>query len=200
MKTMFETLIDDTLDDDVTYQLMNHAKDEVELEREWEILKKLDSSQSANSSAKTLPTDFLSPIRLYVNTQPYFQIPFEQKPLFANSGLRWYLDLVNSVYYLLGQNISGTINLYYIYKTDDIAAGTSPVWPSKFHKRIPFKMAELFFAADQSDRGNSWDDKWKVEATVLKNLMIDWDEAIKIRANENALAFDEYLVEDIGSY
>ncbi len=186
LKTMFEELVDDTLDEDLTYQIMNQAKDEIEAEREWEMLKKLDSSQTASTSEKTLPTDFLSPIILYIGNQPQYQVPFEQQHLFSNTSLRWVLKMATGKYQLLGSPTSGTLNFYYIYQTDDLTSGTSPVWPAKFHKLIPFKMAELYYAIDQGEKGLSWDDKWEKQYKMIHSLMVNWDANLKKRAVENA--------------
>lgn len=188
----FETIVEDSLDETAAYILMNNAKNKVEGEREWEILKKFDSSQSASSAAKNLPDDFDRPIDgiIYVNAQPYIQVPFEQQRLMQNSALRWYLDMRQSKYYLLGSNLSGTIYFPYIYQTDDIAEGTSPVWPAKYHPLIAFEMAELFFAIDQGERPLAWDDKWAVQHQLLKNSMLTWDVKLQKRSIENVVPFD----------
>lgn len=199
IKTFFEGIIDDTIDTDVTYNLMNLAKEEVESERPWEMLKKMDSSLSASSAAKALPSDFFLPIdTIYVGTTPYFQVPFEQQRLFANSANRWYIDLANSVYYLLGSNQSGTIYFPYIYKTTDLAAGVTPVWPARFHKRIPFRMAELYYAVDQGDKALAWNEQWGKEAELLRLMMQTWDSNLKKRAIENMSPLDEVPETDIG--
>lgn len=187
---MFETLIDDTLDSDLEFQLLNDAKNRVEGERDWSMLKKLDSSQSATTSALTLPTDYSRTLAMYVNNQPYMQIPFEQKALLAFSALSWYLDYANNCFYLLGSNINGTVNHYYIRATPDVVAATSPVWPSRFHALIAYHMAELYFAVDQGDRSRSWDDKRSTQKALLRLSMVDWDTAMQRRATENAVPAD----------
>lgn len=194
---MFEALVEDSIDSDLAYQLMNNAKDKIEDERDWSFLKKLDTD-AATSSAIPLPADYKRTISLYVGTQPYLQILFEQKQLFQNSALRWYLDFANSNYYIIGSNVSGTIYHNYIYQTSDISALTSPVWPSRFHKLLAFEMAILYFAVDQGDRGRSWDDKWNVQYQLLHNSMVDWDIALQKRAVENAVPFDFEPEVDVG--
>jgi len=197
--TMFEGLIDDTLDADLELQLLNNAKDKIEGERDWEFLKKLDSSKSATSSAIDLPTDYVRTLNIFVDTTRYHQIPMEQKPVFVNSALRWYLDSANNHFYLLGSNPTGTVNHYYIYQTPDITTGTSPVWPAKFHKLLAFEMAELYFAIDQGERGFSWDDKFAVQKELLRRSMIGWDAQLQRRANENCMPQDYEAEYDLGS-
>lgn len=185
----FENIIEDSIDGDTAYVLMNNAKNKVEEERDWEMLKKLQTA-SAGSSAIALPADYRTTLQIYVNNQTYSQIPFEQKNLFANSALRWYLDFANSNIYLLGSNITGTFNHFYKKTTDDIDEDSSPVWPTRFHPLLAFEMAELYFAIDQGDRPRSWDDKWNTQKQLLRLAMVDWDTQLKRRANENAMPPD----------
>lgn len=191
IREFFHGLIDsDELDEDVELALANAAKEEVESVRGWEILKKCDTSQLASASAKTLPADFFLPqmIILGSETSPLQQIPFEQKEIFATNSRCWYLDLANNNYYLLGTQTSRTIRFYYSYETPDILAGTSPVWPERFHKVIAYKMAKLFYAADQTEINFAWDRAWDVQHDLLMRLMIDWDVKLKKRAIENGLS------------
>lgn len=189
----FETIVEDSLDQTAALILLNNAKNKVEGEYDLEILKTLDASQSASSAAKPLPANYNRTIGgiLYVNNQPYRQVPFEQQKALANSGLRWYLDMKNSNYYLLGSNLSGTINHFYIYQTDDITLTTSAVWPARFHPLLAFEMAELFYAIDQGDRGRAWDDKWAIQHALLKRSLVDWDTKLKKYAEENAVPMDQ---------
>lgn len=198
----FETFVEDSLDQDAALLLMNNAKNDIESEREWEMLKKLDSSSSATSSAITLPTDFNRPIdgTIYVGTQPYVQIPFEQQRLQSQAALRWYLDLRNNCYYLLGPSLSGTVYFPYIYQTNDLTISTSPVWPSRFHPLLAFKMAELFYSIDQGERGRSWDDKWAIQYRILKNSMIDWDVKLQRQSLEYATPLDVGLDIPLSSF
>jgi hypothetical protein len=190
--TFFRGLIDnDSLDSDFEYSLMNAAKDKLESEREWEFLKKVDSSAVTTDSAITLPTDFYAPLYLFITgeTQPYSQIPFEQATMLNSVGRCFYIDFANSRYYLLGSPTAGqTIYFYYLRQTDDLAAATSPVFPAKFHKILAYEMAKMYYAADQGnvvDASYNWSPFWKAEYESLRSRMIDWDNAIKKRAIEN---------------
>jgi hypothetical protein len=191
LKTFVETIVDSNIDDEAFLVLLNTAKDKLEGERDWSFLQVLDSSQSATSSAIPLPTTipYSRTLSLYVGSIPYHQIPFEQSKMLANSAQRWYLDLRNSCYYILG-NAQGTINHFYIWKTPDLTLATSPVFDSRYHKILAFECAELFYALDGGERGRSWDDKWAIQKRVLKNAMVDWDVALNRRASENAVPID----------
>lgn len=193
MKELFETIVDDSLDETAFYLLLNSHKDILETEMDLEILVKLDESQSATTSAITLPTDFQSPILLYVasNTTPYKPVPFTQKPIFQNQSGYYYIDYKNNQYYLCGTPDAGLVRNFYKYRTPDIEATTSPVWPTAFHKLLPLEMAKLYYPIDQGDRSASWDDKWEKERLVIRNAMITWNENLRKRAHENGLGITD---------
>jgi hypothetical protein len=199
--TAFETMVEDSVDLDFAYQLMNNAKVKVEGTRDWCFLQMMDSSQSSGSGAKTLPTLYSRTPKgiLYVNTQPFYQVPFNQKHLFEGSSYRWYLDMVNNQFYLLGNTPSGTINHPYIKRTPAITSGTSPVFPEDYHLLLAFEMAEIFYAKDQGDRSRSWDDKWSRQHRLLKDLMIDWDVQLQAASFENALPRDSNPEADLST-
>lgn len=194
LREFFHGLIDnDELDPDFELSLANAAKEEVESMRGWEMLKKCDTSKTADANSKALPTDFFLPqmIILGSDTSPIRQIPFEQKEVFATNSRCWYLDLANDAYYLLGTQTGKTIRFYYSYETPDILTGTSPVWPERFHKIIAYKMAKLFYAADQTERNFAWDPMWDVQHDLMVRLMVDWDTRLKKRAIENGLSLKD---------
>src|SRR3990167_5494407 len=139
----------DALDSTLELQLVNDAKEEIEEEIQPEILKKRDTSQSTTSgqtytTSIALPADFFLPYDfIIVGTTKVWQIPFDRQVEFRDIGGYFWIDHANSVYYLTGtQGSAQTITFIYWRKTDDIAAGTSPVWPSRFHPIIPLKMAK----------------------------------------------------------
>lgn len=188
LKTFFEGLIDgDSIDVDLFLNLINNAKDNLEMEREWEYLKKVDETATSSTTAKSLPTDFSLPLKLYVgnDTTPYYQIPFEQKHIFTGNSRSFYIDMLNDNYYLINPPSGDTIYFYYLYQTDDITADTSPVFPAKFHKLLAFDAAKLFYAVDQSERSFNWSPEWRFEHERLRASMIKWDNNLKKRTIEN---------------
>lgn len=188
----FEEIVDDSIDQTAALILLNNAKNKLEGSRPWAYLKAIDSSEQASSAAKSLPSNFNRPIdgTIYVDRQPYIQIPFEQQRLFSQSALRWYLDMKNSAYYLLGNNLSGTIYFPYIIQTDDITISTSPLCPARFHPLFAFEMADIFYGIDQGERGAAWDDKWIIQYRLLKASMDDWDIQLQKQAFENSVLPD----------
>lgn len=193
-----EGLIDDTFDQDVALSLLNVAKDKIEGERDWEFLKKT-ATGSATTAAISAPADFRYTLSMYVGTQPYRQIPFEQKQLFQSSANCWYFDAGNSNLYLIGITSGQTYYHYYIKTTDELTASVNPTWwPTRFHRLLGFELAEMYYAIDQGERGRSWDDKMALQKELLRRSMVDWDANLKRRANENAVAPDFDPPIDIG--
>ena len=199
----FHGLIDnDSLDSDFEYTLLNAAKDKLEEYRDWEFLKKLETG-TASSSSIALPTDFKTALLIYVgdDTQPYCQVPFEQKPLFENGGRFFIVDMGNLTYQFLDNSVSGATKFYYLKTTDDIIATTEPIFPSRFHKIMAYDMAKMFYSADQSEKSFSWQPEWDFERRTLLDLMVNWDEKLKTASRENGfsthqlatgLNFDKY--------
>jgi len=187
----FEELIDDTLDATLELQLANDAMHDIETEIRPEIIKKVSTSGATvqgqtYTTAETLPADFFLPTEdgvIYVGTTPYTPVPFSRYLEYKDAANRYWIDLANTRYYLSGtQGAANTITFPYIYDTTDITTSTSPVWPSRFHSLIPFKMAEMFFAIDGGDKSRSWDDKFaQFYSNMLKGFR-DWDAALKLNA------------------
>jgi len=203
IKEYFESLIDgENLGEDFTYSLMNFIKDKVEMMRDWEFLKKEDTSASG-SGWKVLPSDFLSPIWLFLGTDnyPYSQIPFEQQASFdvGNKDRKFVIDWRNSRYKVLNSSESRTHRLFYLASTNDLTSDTSPDWPSKFHKIIPTLMAELYPIIDGAGKVESWDAKWEKVGKECIMSMIMWDENIKKRARENGYQIVDYMESTISN-
>lgn len=192
--TMFEELVDDSISDTLAYQLLNAAKNRREEARPWEFLKKLDETKSRAvgdtiATTKALPSDFRLPHQVMVGDESgeYYLIPFEEKTKQKNAARKYLIDLANTTYAFTGTcTLAGTIHFYYIKTTDDVASGTSPVWPSRFHPLIAYDMAELFYAVDAGEKPRAWDDRWARHASILEAEMVGWDAKMKSLALNNA--------------
>lgn len=181
----FETFVDDSLDSAVAIALAEQARINIEIELRLQCSKKLDTSKTVSSgstylTAYTLPTDVLVPASpyIYVGTDRYTMIPFEQRELYKDITGYWYVDLLNGNFYLTGTPTAGqTITLPYITSGTAIADDDTTVlkWPTGTHILIPMKMAQLWYAIDGGDKSRAWDDRWGVAYAVSKNSLIDWD-------------------------
>jgi hypothetical protein len=192
----FNNLIGDSLDTDFALQLANDAKNSIETELQLEITKKLDSTGSVSAgqtstTARSLPSDFFLPLTIYVGTQEVTPVPFEKQILFKDNNGKYWIDLTNDQYHLCGNQASAqTINFFYQYETPDIATGTSPVWPTRFHSIIPLEMAKQYWMIDAGEKNRSWDDRFAAEYQRMKNLMISWDAKLKLNAMDNSAFLD----------
>ena len=184
LRTQVETILDDTVDEVLFYQLANVAKNYIEDLRPWAMLKALDSSQTATTSAIALPTAWRRTYKLMLGTDyAVEQVPFDEQHIWRNSSNRFCIDVANSVYYLLGATTSDTLYHYYIKTTTDIAAGTSPVWPERFHSIIAFWVAGyIMLGVDADDIFARMSPENKAAAQTLLAGMEAWDMQLQIDA------------------
>lgn len=193
--TKFQNMVDDQLDGDFMYQLLNDAKDDVESDRVWEVLKYLDSSQTATvgdtiSTTHALPTRFSLPIKLIVGQDydPYTLINFEDQRDLRDTSRAYIIDSANSTYALTGVvGATGTIYFFHTKYSPDITANTSWVFPSRFHSILPLKMAQMYYAADAGEKSRAWDDRWKMYYDQAMSQMAQWDAQLKMRAKRSNL-------------
>lgn len=197
--TFLQDLIDDTIESDFAYNLLNQAKDLIETERDWEMLIKENSSNTTTvgntfTTAITLPTDFLNAVDIFVGDYQQLPIPFEKQRDWKDIDRRYFIDYANTELHLCGTvGTSETIYIYYIYKTDDLTSSTSPVWPSKFHKLIAFKAAALYFAAiDADDLTRQQYIHHQIQADMLAKQMVRYDTELKLNKMGNSTAPQGY--------
>jgi len=195
--TKFEQMVEDVLDTDFTLQLLNDAKNEIEAEYAWEQLKKEQTiSVTAGSTLDTnysLASDFAFAISLYDSGYiVYNLVPFEERRKRRDQQYAYVIDYANTNLQLLGQQSTAqTFYLYYISFSDDIAAGTSWVFPDRFHYILPLKMAELYYAVDAGEKARAWDDRWSNQYERGLLLLKRWDAKMKLRAKKSS-SFNSY--------
>lgn len=192
IKQFAENVLDNNVDWDVDffYQLLNIAKNKLEQKRLWQYLKKLNSGNTASSSAIALPADWSEEYKILVGTDTeYMPVPFEEQHIHRNSSNRYYLDIANSNLYLLGASIpSKTLYLYYKRFTDDITASTSPVFPARFHFLLGFYVASYYQGAvDSDDIFARMSPANRMAAMELENAMESWDSGLAMRAQNNQI-------------
>jgi hypothetical protein len=190
----FETMVDDELDQDFELQLLNDAKNAIESDYTWEILKKKDLSQTAtkgDTSAVThnLPTDMAFPLKLQMLTDrtPYNLVAFEDQYMYQDTTRNWFMDLLNGKYAFTGTiGLTDTIVFMYQAFTADLAIGGTWSFPSRFHDILPYKMAQLYYAVDAGEKGRSWDDRWTLYYNYRLQQMQLWDAKLKEQAKTQA--------------
>jgi hypothetical protein len=183
-------MVDDILDQDFELQLLNDAKNQIEADYTWEILKKLNSSHTAvqgttQSTTYPLPADMAFPIKVQMLTDrtPYMQINYEDQYMFVDVSRYWFMDYANNVFAFTGTiGMTDTILFFYQRYTDDIELNTSWVFPERFHKILPYKMAEIYYAIDAGEKGRAWDDRWSLYYNYALQQMQLWDAKLKEQA------------------
>lgn len=194
IKAYADSLVQDTMPDAFFLGAVNSAKDIIEGERAWEFLKKLDTSETHSigatvSTSHTLPTDIGEPLSVSIGTDTVSRnlISLSDSRNLRDQSGSYYIDWANSTYHFTGtEGTGGTVYFEYKYATDDIAAGTSPVWASRFHRILAYEVAKLWFAQDQGERQFSWAPEMAHEAQRLKEAMVFHDERIKAQALNSA--------------
>ena len=191
IKTMFNEIVDDEMDDIQFYIFLNAIKNRIESYRDWNFLRAFDNSLTVNAgdtylTAKTLPTTFHSPRALYFHgdRSPLMMIPFEEREIYRDTYRRYYIDWVNRTLSICGATgaVGKTLDIFFRRQTPDIAAGTSPVWPEAFHALLGFEMADVWQSTSDNDAENvalkAGRESNRVAYTLLKS-MIAWDAQIK---------------------
>jgi len=201
--TMFNNLVEDSLDETLAYQLLNNAKNKLESERPWEMLKKKDTSLTATAANTytteySLPTDFYEMDSVFVDTTQYASLNFEQQIDFKDTGNYYFIDHRTNKLHLCGTlGSSKSVYLFYLYATDDVKSDTSPIWPARFHPLIAFEMAILFTEGIDADEASKIMSPGFLRAYAdLKNQMIGWDARLKYTAMNGRTGATSYLSND----
>lgn len=199
--TKFRNMVNDQLEGDFEYQLLNDAKNEVEQEQTWEVLKYLDSSATVSqgetmTTTHALPSNFLSPIVLFVGNDytPYTLFSFEEGRMYRDYTRGFVINNAGSTYSLTGTaGATNTIYLYYTKYSDDITSTTSwSAFPARFHDILALKMAKIYYAANAGEKGRAWDDRWEQEYKLSLDAMKKWDFNLKNRAKQWNMSLPPY--------
>ena len=188
MITKFENMVDDSFDSDFMYQLLNDAKDEVEAMVAWEFLKKetsysITAGYTYASAAGALPTRFALDIRVTDGSNiEYEKVQFDDRYNKVNRPFGYFIDLANDNFYLSGTiSTATTVYLYYTDYSADLTSSDTWVFPARFHSIIPYKMAEIYYAADAGEKSRAWDDRWTVQYERNLSRMQSWNDSLKTR-------------------
>ncbi len=187
----FHNYVSDELDSDFELQLVNDAKDALEMELMLEITKKVTtasvSAGETSSTAHDLPSDFFLPLPIYLNNQPIYPVPFERQHEYEGISGYYWIDMANGEYHLTGtQGAGGTLYFYYQYETPEITVNTSPVW-GRFSPIIPLEMARIYWQIDQGEKNRSWTAEYNADYLRWKHMMQDWDARLKLNALNNSV-------------
>lgn len=187
IKDLAESILDQTIEDSLFLSILNVLKDRREEMRPWQFLLKLDSSNSATTSPITLPTDFRLPRKLLVGTGFYERLPvrFDEQHQYQNDSSKYFLDMANLTYTLLGPiGQGGTVYLYYVKTTPYLTALTDVLtWPTRFWPLLAFDIAGYIMnGQDADDIFARMSPENKGQALLLEAQMTNWDNQLQIAA------------------
>ena len=197
----FETLIDDSMDTDRAYELMELCKNRIEMDLKLEILKNVDATQTANPgdtylSMKTLNADARVLLKLTVGNITYVPVNFLHRENFRNSARRYYVDWKNKQFALCGTVASAqTIRQYYLMKTTRITSQNASdaatiAWPDEFKPILAFMMAGIYQGnIDPDDIAVRQSVQQYAQGALLLDAMIAWDHDIKLASMNNQGGF-----------
>lgn len=185
----FTNMVGDALDPDFALQLVNDAKDEVELDVYPSGLVVVNTSASTfvgqtHTTGIALPANFLlAGATIWVGTFRFQQIPFERAFEYRDVNGYFYINPTTNTYHLTGRQTQvETITFPYQATSAALTVGTSPTWPTAFHGLIPLKMAELYYAIDAGEKSRAWDDRWAAQYQRGLNRFRDYDAKQKLAA------------------
>lgn len=209
----FETMVDDSPDAAAMEVLMDTAYTQVNEERPWAFLMKLDTSivhSPGNTwqSTKTLPLDFGRPYKLYggASDNEYLPIPYDRILQYKDSSNRYALDMVNLQARFTGSPSSAlTMYMWYLYNPTSLiglsdvqkAATTTIVWPKRFCPILAFKMAEILLGGIDADNvTRQMTPSQRLAYKELKRAMIQWDNKLRLTMMGNAAGGERQSVGD----
>jgi len=189
--TKFKNMVDDELDSDYMLQLVNDAMHEVEEMAVWEVLK---GKTTFTTNSVALPSEYGRILKL-VEVESwieYKQVPYEQQDIYDNFAYTYYIDYANSTVYLTDQQNTNSKALYYMKASDDLTGTDSwDSFPTRFHSILPYKMAEIYYAADAGEKQRAWDDRWASQYERMLNRMYQWNDSIKTQDRRLRPSFNE---------
>jgi hypothetical protein len=194
LKTFVDSLTNDSVGETWFYNALNLAKDSIEGERDWEFVKKLDTTKThpagtTSTATYALPTDFGRPLRVSVGTDSTYRslVGLENSRVLRDESGAYFIDWAGETYSFTGtEGTGGTVYMLYARATPDISSSTEPVWPDRFHRILGYDVAKQWFYQNAGEREFNWSTEMASEAQALKNAMIVWDERIKTMAANSA--------------
>jgi len=144
-------------------------------DRAWEILKKEATGTMTTTTTITLPSDFeyilesynytdnsketqlgAKPAMVYVGDLTFQVVNWSDRRQYTNNNNVCYVDQVNSVLkFPVAQSASATYSFDYRFTPAALTAGTSPVFPARFHDVIYHGMCVDDMAIQLFDKARS---------------------------------------------
>ena len=199
----FKQLVDDeSISDELGLNLINSVKTIIEEERNWRMLLTRDTSLSFLTSesyadAKALPSGFSVEHKIKLvdssnDEDEYHPVDYVDILQYKDVSGRYAIDYANDNLYICGMvGNNKTIHLSYFGVTDELLATTeSPTWPTRFHKLIAYKMAEIWLEGVDADTLTrvQWVAHKKVGDLLYKG-MIRYDTRLWLKSMDGSAGF-----------
>lgn len=191
----FNGLVEDeasNMDSAFVGQLFDSALEALYGERDFEILKKKDATQKwsagdTSATPKTLPTDFVSFVAMYLVgcSIPIRPVPFEKQEEFKDYRGKFFIDLALGKFYMTGTTAQEyTINLFYIHEPAALTDSEEPLFPERFHKLIAYYMVAQYYNIDFDDLTlmHRLGEKHFYTYQMLRQGLMTWDSQLKTQA------------------
>lgn len=198
IKEFVEEIVDDSISDTLFLNFLNTEKDIVEESRDWEMLKKLNSSNSASqgnnyTAGIPLPTDFRAHYRLFVGRDiEYTPVRFDEQHLYRNLSHYYYVDVASEELYLLGNvGAPDTIYFYYLRTTPELTLESSPEWPDRYHRLLAYRIAARYMAGvEVDDIFDALSQEHRLAAIEMRDGMERWDAKLQNMSNNRRSRFE----------
>jgi hypothetical protein len=201
LKTFVESLIDDTIEETLFLTLLNVAKDWVEEQVEWEMLKTWDRSLTYSPgytylTELSLPTGFRSlygdGIIYLGEDNPYSGVPFGDLYRYRQYGNRYTINYLTNKLHILGsESVSYTINIPYLKTTEELTLTNSWAFPARFHKLLGFRVAGYYTSGvDADDIYARMSPAHRVAAQEIYESMKKWNTRIILISMGNSSVSD----------
>lgn len=200
LKTLFESLVDDTnLSQSVVFTFFQNSFNAIWIKRPWEIAKSSDDTKttSAGVTSIALPTDFLSPLPIWIGSTQILPIKKEDRRLFKDSSFRYYIDWKTRTMKLTySPTASETIYWDYIYKTNNPFTSaledteievTAPGFLEAFQPLVAYEAAKMFYYQEVGSKNDNWSAEMEYEYQRLYNLMASWDAGLKTSSQNSSI-------------
>lgn len=190
IKDTFEEIIDDTISDDLFYILANNAEEELEDERDWVILRGLNTLISRTSGDTYLTSHALSAItgfksvrKLYVGDDEWQEIPIDMAREYKDSSGFFYIDYANETIFFCGTATqTQTVTVYYTKRSTELATGVTLIWPRKKGAYLAWKIAERVSSGiDGDDLNFRMSTEQARTASEMHSSLVAWDQDLRLR-------------------
>lgn len=197
--TGFELQVDDLTELSTVEELSlaNKVYHKIAMDRDWEILKKQHTdTQSTTVPYIALPSDFAyltqnanhtnrsyygerPVVFVGTNYQPYEVVSWSDRTSVRTDSNKCYIDIANSrLYFTVQPTVANAVYFDYMSVPADIEAGTSPVFPARFHKIFQHGMAVEDFVLQLSDKAKSYAPENKAMYESYLDDMAMWNASL----------------------